>query len=66
VWFTSLDDDCCGGWLESCSIFLLDLRNMEQSFVWWLVSLPWYMLYGGLNVYGPRPRPWPRPGASPL
>jgi hypothetical protein len=39
VWLTSLDDDYYEGCLESCSIFLLDLRNMEQSFVRWLVSL---------------------------
>jgi hypothetical protein len=30
VWLTSLDDDCCGGSLESCSIFLLDKSNMGQ------------------------------------
>jgi hypothetical protein len=40
VWLTSLDDDCCEGCLESCSIFHLDSRNMGQSFVRWLVSLP--------------------------
>jgi hypothetical protein len=43
---------CCEGCLESCSIFILDLRNMGQSFVRWLVSLPWYIQYGGQNVYG--------------
>jgi hypothetical protein len=57
VWFTSLDDDCCGGWLASCSIFLLDSRNVGQSFVRWLVSLPWYIQYEDLNVYGPQPQP---------
>jgi hypothetical protein len=51
VWLTSLDDDCCGGCLESCSIFFL---NMGQSFVPWLLSLPSNMQYGGLNVYRPR------------
>jgi hypothetical protein len=68
VWLTSLDDDCCGDCLESCSIFLFDSRNMGQSFVRWLVSLPWNMQYAGLNVYGPRPRlrPQPRLNASPL
>jgi hypothetical protein len=33
VWLTSLDANCCEGYLESCSIFLLDSRNMGQSFV---------------------------------
>jgi hypothetical protein len=55
VWLTSLDADCCRGYLESCSIFLLDSRNMGHSFMWWLVSLPWYIQYEGLNVYGPQP-----------
>jgi hypothetical protein len=32
VWLTSLDDICCEGSLESYSIFLLDSRNMGQSF----------------------------------
>jgi hypothetical protein len=40
IWLTSLDDDCYEGCSEFCSIFLLDSRNMEQSFVQWLVSLP--------------------------
>jgi hypothetical protein len=40
VWLTSLDDDCYGGCLESCSIFLLDSMNTGQSFMRWLVSLP--------------------------
>jgi hypothetical protein len=31
-----------------------------------LVLLPWNMQCGGLNVYGPWPRPWPRPGIPPL
>jgi hypothetical protein len=44
---------CYEGYLESCSIFLLDSRNMGQSFMWWLVSLLWYIQYGGQNVYGP-------------
>jgi hypothetical protein len=48
VWLTSLDDDCYGGCLESFFIFLLDSRNMGQSFVRWLVSLLWNMQYGGL------------------
>jgi hypothetical protein len=52
VWSTSLDANCYRGSLESCSIFLSDLRNMGQYLVWWLVSLPWYMQCGGLNVYG--------------
>jgi hypothetical protein len=39
VWLTSLDDDCCEGYLKSCSIFLLDSRNMGQYFVRWLISL---------------------------
>jgi hypothetical protein len=55
VWLTSLSVDFCGDCLESCSIFLLDLRNMGQSLVRWLVTLSWYMYYGGLKVYGPRP-----------
>jgi hypothetical protein len=38
-----------GGWMRSCSIFLLDSRNMGQYFVRWLVSLSWYMQYGGLK-----------------
>jgi hypothetical protein len=53
VLFTSLDDDCCRSWLESCSIFLLDSRNIGQSFVRWLVSLPWDLQYEGLNINGP-------------
>jgi hypothetical protein len=40
--------------LDSWSIFLLDSRNMGQYFEQWLVSLPWNMQYGGLNVYGPQ------------
>jgi hypothetical protein len=43
VRFTSLYDDYCEGWVEGYSIFLLDSRNMGQSFVWWLVSLLWYI-----------------------
>jgi hypothetical protein len=66
VWLTSLDVDCCEGCWVSWSIFLLDSRNMGQSFVRWLVPLPWNMQYGGLNVYGPRPRPRPRFGVPPL
>jgi hypothetical protein len=66
IWLTSLDNDCCEGYLESCSIFHLYSRNMGQSFVQWLVSLLWYMQYGGLNVYGPRPRPRQQLGAPPL
>jgi hypothetical protein len=54
VWLTSLGVDCYRGCLESCFIFLLDSRNMGQSFVQWLVSLPWYMQYRRLNMYGPR------------
>jgi hypothetical protein len=50
VWLTSRGMDCCGGCVESCSIFLLDSRKMWQSLVRWLVSLPWNMQYGGLNV----------------
>jgi hypothetical protein len=53
VWLTSLGVDCSRGCLESCFIFLLDSRNMGQSFVQWLVSLPWYMQYRRLNMYGP-------------
>jgi hypothetical protein len=53
VWFTSVDVDCGGDWLQSCSIFLLDLMNTGQSLVRWLVSFPWYMQYGSLN--GPHP-----------
>jgi hypothetical protein len=48
VWLTSLDDDCCGGCLDSYFIFLLDSRNMGQSFVQWLVSLSWNMQFIGL------------------
>jgi hypothetical protein len=55
VWLTSLDADCYGGCLESCSIFLLDSRNMGHSLVRWLVSLPLYIQYVGLNVYGSQP-----------
>jgi hypothetical protein len=33
IWLTSSDDDCYGGCMQSCSIFLLDSRNMGQSFV---------------------------------
>jgi hypothetical protein len=55
VWLTTLDADCCRGRSESYSKFLLDSRNMGQSFVRWLVSFPWYMQYKGLNVYGPQP-----------
>jgi hypothetical protein len=43
VRFTYLDDDYCEGWVEGYSIFLLDSRNRGQSFVWWLVSLLWYI-----------------------
>jgi hypothetical protein len=43
VWLTTLGVDCCGGCLGSCSIFLLDSRNMGQSLVRWLVTLSWYM-----------------------
>jgi hypothetical protein len=50
VWLTYLDVDCCEGFLESRSIFLVDSRNMGQSLMRWLVSLPWYMQYGGLTV----------------
>jgi hypothetical protein len=39
VWLTSLDDDCCEGYLESCSIFPLGSWNMGQSFMRWLVLL---------------------------
>jgi hypothetical protein len=55
VWLTSLGAIFYEGWQDSWSIFLLDSRNMGQSFVRWLVSLSWNMQYGGLNVYGPRP-----------
>jgi hypothetical protein len=55
VWLTSLGVVCYEGWLDSWSIFLLDLRNMGQSFVRWLGSLSENMKYGGLNVCGPRP-----------
>jgi hypothetical protein len=57
VWLTSLGTDWCGGYLKSCSIFLLYSRKMGQSFVQWSVSLSWNMQYGGQNVYGPQPRP---------
>jgi hypothetical protein len=33
VWLTSLADDCCEGFVESCSIFLFDSRKMGQSLV---------------------------------
>jgi hypothetical protein len=59
VWFTSLGVDCSGGFLESCSIFLLDSRNMRQSLVRWNVSLSSNMQYRGQTVYWCRPRPWP-------
>jgi hypothetical protein len=45
VWLTSLGVDCCGGFVESCAIFLFDSRKMGQSSVRWLVSLSWYMQY---------------------
>jgi hypothetical protein len=45
VWLTTLGAGCCGGCLESCSIFLLDSKNMGQSFV--PISLPLNMQYGG-------------------
>jgi hypothetical protein len=66
VWLTSLGAICCNGWLDSWSIFLLDSRNMGQYFEQWLVSLPWNMQYGCLNVYGPQSGSRPRFGAPPL
>jgi hypothetical protein len=33
VWLTSLGATCCGGCVESCSIFLFDSRKMGQSLV---------------------------------
>jgi hypothetical protein len=53
MWFTSLDADCGGSWLQSCSIFRLDSMNIGQSLVRWLMSLSWYMHYKGLNVPQP-------------
>jgi hypothetical protein len=50
VWLTSLGDDCCGGFVESRSIFLFDSMMMGWSFMRWSVSLPWYMQYGGLTM----------------
>jgi hypothetical protein len=50
MWLTSLGVVCCEGFVESWSIFLFDSSKMGQSFVQWLVSLPWYMQYEGLNV----------------
>jgi hypothetical protein len=55
VWLTSPSAICCEGWLDSWSIFLLDSRNMGQSFVRWLVLLPWNMQRRGLNMYGLQP-----------
>jgi hypothetical protein len=57
VWLTSLGVDCCDGFAESCYIFFFDSRKMGQSLVWLSVSLPWYMQYRGLTMYGPQPRP---------
>jgi hypothetical protein len=50
VRLTSRGADCCEGYAEACSIFLFDSRKMGQSLVRWLVSLQWYMQYGGLSV----------------
>jgi hypothetical protein len=50
------------GW--SLAPFFFDSWNMGLSFVRWLVSLPWYMQHGCLNVYGPRQLF--RPGMPPL
>jgi hypothetical protein len=55
MWLTSWGVDYCEGCAKSCSIFLFDSRKMGQSLVRWLVSLPWYIQYEGLNVLGPRP-----------
>jgi hypothetical protein len=55
AWLTSLGADCCGGCLESCSIFLLDSRNLGQSCVRWSARCCG-MQYGGQNVYGSHPR----------
>jgi hypothetical protein len=66
VWLTSPSAICCEGGLDSWSIFLLDSRNMGQSFVRWLFLLPWNMQHKGLNLYGLRPRPQPRFGGPPL
>jgi hypothetical protein len=46
VWLTSLDIDCCGGCLESCSIFLLDSRNMGQYFL----MRGWFPIFRKLEV----------------
>jgi hypothetical protein len=54
VWLTSLDDDCCEGCLNSCSIFLLDSRNMGQSFVWFFCFTAVIHVVWSLNVYGPQ------------
>jgi hypothetical protein len=47
VWFTFLNEDCGEGWLwlPSYSVFLLDSKNIGKSFVWWFISLLWYMEY---------------------
>jgi hypothetical protein len=51
-------------WRLAPSSFL-DSRNMGESFVQWLVSLPSYMQYGGLYVNGPLMQPWIHPGVPP-